>query len=182
MQKKRKIILVSGALLLVLGAVYRFSPSMDELFTDGSERAIKIETIRKFQKKIREGSRLQQKIIDLTRSLERAERFLLEGSTTALGAVHIQNVINKIAYENELTIDSLTVKKAKVLDEVDDFVEVPVEVKVKATIRQLLNLLQKLESAPQLLAITGMQIRRITRGGEDLLYADLTVSGYMKKI
>jgi len=182
MPKERRIILIVGALLLTLGAVYRFAPSLEGLFSDSGESAIKIETIHKYQKKIRESGRLQQQIIDLTRSLQRAERVLLEGTTTALGAVDIQNTINKIAFENELTIDTLTVKKAKDLEDIEGFVEVPVDVRVKVSIRQLFNLLQKLETAPQLLSITRMQIRRLARDGNDLLYTDLTISGYMKKI
>lgn len=181
MPRERKAILICGTVLLLLGAIYRFYPLMEALFADSSEKLMKLERIEKYRQRLTHSKQDQQRIVELNRELGSGKSLLLEGSTTAIGAVHIQNVINEIAYENELTIDSQTVKKAKAVEDIEGFVEVPVALRLKASLRQMFNLLKKLESAPQLLSITEIEIRRsIQQQDDDLLAVNMTICGYME--
>lgn len=183
MNKERKLILIVGAVVLLVGALYRFAPSMGGWLPDDASIEIKRQQIAKFQNKIASEKRLQRERVALSRQLERAERLFLDGTTPALAAVHIQNIINEIANNNDLKIDSLTVQKATPLEDegIEGIIEVPVQVRTRGTIRQLANLLSKLESGPQLLTVTELQIRRMLRGGDEMLNVYLTVAGYMKE-
>ena len=143
---------------------------------------MKLQQILKYQKRIKTEPQLQAKLNTLTRYEERSERILIDGSTPALAAAHVQNMINEIAYQNELTIDSLSVRKTKDLEDIKGFMEVPIQVRLKCSITQLYNLLYKLESAPNLLSIKEMQIRRLQQVKGDLLYVQLTICGYMNKL
>jgi hypothetical protein len=178
--KERKVILIIGGLLLLAGAIYRFSPAIGAIFGDDASMAIKLQRIAKYRKRIAATREIQDRIVSLTRALGRSEQLFLDGSTPALAAVHIQNIINEIAHENALAIDSLTVNKPKPIDGMDGYLEIPVQVRIKPTIRQLHDLLLKLETAPQLLSINAMQLRHMPRGESDVILADLTITGYMK--
>ena len=96
LSKKSRYILLAGALLLLMGSLYRFYPYFSDLWPDDSQLDAKIKRVAKYQKMVQERDRLQQRLVEMTRHLERAERICLEGSTPALAAVEIQNIINQI--------------------------------------------------------------------------------------
>lgn len=177
--RERKIILVIGVILLLFGAVYRFGPSFGDLLPSGEEVSVKARRLAKYRQKVAEREQLHQQVVDLTRRLERARGELLSGATPALAAVEIQNIINEIVFADQIEIVSLSTLKPAESD-IAGYLEVPVQVNLKLTIRQLLDLLYKLESAPQLLAVSMLNVRKTAVSGPGQLQALLTVTGYMK--
>jgi Tfp pilus assembly protein PilO len=115
----------------------------------------------------------------LSNQLDRAQQILLSAPTTALAAVDIQNAINEIAFANGLVLDSVRVQRPREAA-VEGYLEVPVTVTLKLRIRQLVDLLHRIESATQLLAVTDMNLRTLPSGDPDSLNAVITISGYMQ--
>ena len=65
---------------------------------------------------------------------------------------------------------------------VEGYIMVPVQVAIKLNVRQLMDLLYGIESAPQLLSVTDLNIHSSIKGdaGTGELSVGLTVAGYMK--
>ncbi|MCJ8499377.1 type II secretion system protein GspM [Desulfatitalea alkaliphila] len=180
MPKERKYLLIAGTILLLLGAVYRFYPDLAAYFGGSNESALQMRQLSRYRQAAAERPRLQAQHTALQSRLERAEQILLGAPTPSLGAVDIQNVINDIAYANNLVVESVRVQRTKDAP-VEGFLEVPVTVTIKLRIRQLTDLLHRIEAAPQLLAVTDMNLRAAPAGEPDTLNAVITVSGYMPK-
>jgi hypothetical protein len=178
--KQHRTLLIVGAILLVAGMVYRFYPVLGRMAPTGDDLELKLKRLTKYRQRVKSREQLQAKQVSLTRQLERAERTLLDANTPALAAVDIQNLINEIVYANNLTVASIRVLKARDA-QVTGFLAVPVVVSLQLTVRQMLDLLHRIESAEQLLAVTGLAVRRQSTAPEELLTAVLTVEGYMRK-
>ena len=178
--KERKYILIAGAALLLMGAIYRLYPVLNDMLPSNSEIAVKANRVAKYQQKIAGRDALQKRVVALTQRFERAQRLLLDGATPSLAAVDIQNLINEIVNANKLEIESLQVLRVQD-SAVSEFRSVPVQVNLTLNIRQLLDLVYKIESAPQLLAITDLTIRSQSTGQQGKLQVRMTVAGYMKK-
>ncbi len=178
--KQHRTILVVGAILLAAGLVYRFYPSLSRMGPTGDDLELKLKRLAKYQQRVESREQLQARQVSLTRRLERAERTLLDADTPALAAVDIQNLINEIIYANNMTVASIRVLKARDA-QLPGYLAVPVVVSLQMNVRQMLDLLHRIESAEQLLAVTGLSVRRQTAAPEALLTAILTVEGYMRK-
>jgi Tfp pilus assembly protein PilO len=179
MPKERKILLIAGAVLLLLGAVYRFYPTFGDFFGGTSEVALQARHVERYRQAAAQRQELQARNTDLSNQLDRAQQILLSAPTTALAAVDIQNAINEIAFANGLVLDSVRVQRPKEAA-VEGYLEVPVTVTLKLRIRQLVDLLHRIESATQLLAVTDMNLRALPSGDPDSLNAVITISGYMR--
>ncbi len=177
--REKKYIFIIGGVLLLLGTLYNVAPYLGNLLPNKEEITVKAKRLAKYQEKVRTRESLHQSLVSLTRRLERSERALLKAETPTLAAVDIQNRINEIVSDNNLEVMSLSVLKSKESG-VDGFLSVPVQVNMKLTIRQLIHLLHKIESAPQLLTVAGLTIRKLRSTVPGELQAALTVTGYMK--
>ncbi|PIE67744.1 MAG: hypothetical protein CSA23_02910 [Deltaproteobacteria bacterium] len=178
--KQHRTILVVGAILLIAGMVYRFYPALNRIAPRSNDIESKLKQVAKYRKRVKSRENLQAAQVALTRRLEQARRTLLDAGTPALAAVHIQNLINEIIYANNMNVASIRVLKARDA-QVEGFFAVPVVVSLKLSVRQMLDLLYRIESAGQLLSVTGLSVRRQTADPEELLTAILTVEGYMRK-
>lgn len=178
--KERKIILIAGVVLLLMGVIYRYFPVFDSFTSLDDEIALKEQKLIKYRKMVQERNELEQKLIRLNRILERAESGLLTGDTPSLAAVDIQNIINKIA--GNIGAEVLTMRVLKV-DEKEEtlYMAIPVQVTFRSRMRQLKELLYMIEDNPKLLKISDFRIRMIHGKEEGEIQATLTVEGFMKR-
>jgi len=177
--KERKYILIAGSVLLLLGVLYRFSPTIQDLKPAGSENVLKKKKILKYRNKVLKRDKLQSQLMAMNRDLERDKFGLLSGKTPALSAVEIQNALNEISEKIDINMDTMRVLKPVDLEHMD-YLSVPVQFSFKSTIRQLEKLLHKIESSPKFLTVTQMRIRRrSTDPGH--IESTITISGFLKK-
>ncbi len=109
MNKERKYILIGGAILLLIGAIYRFFPEIEAFQPSGEEIVLKQKKLIKYRQTVEERSQTDAKLIALNRSLERSEAGLLNGETPALAAVDIQNILNQIASKSKVEVKAMRV-------------------------------------------------------------------------
>lgn len=178
--KQHKTLIGIGVIVLLLGMVYRFYPSLGQMVPQRGETELKLKRLSKYQQKVQARDSLQARQVALTRQLDIADRALLNADTPALAAVDIQNVINEIIYANNMDVGSVRVLQAKDAS-VEGYLSVPVQVTLKLTVSQMIDLLHRIESANQLLVVTALSLRRQMTEQPDLLDASLTVEGYMHK-
>ena len=178
--KEKKYILIAGVVLLIFGLAYRLLPLFQGIQTGSAEIAVKERQIAKYRQAVNERNEIQARLVSLSRSLERAEAGLLTGKTVALAAVDIQNILNEIAGEKGVEIKSVRVLKSRELDE-GHYISIPVQFTVNSTVRQLKEILYRIEASPKLLTVEKIRIS-VGRGKSSRqIRSDITVSGFMKK-
>lgn len=180
MTKERKILLISGAIILFLGAVYRFYPDLENMFSSSSEILHKEKKLAKYRNMVQEKEKLQAKLIALNKDLVRAETGLLTGGTPALAAVDIQNTLNGIAEAAQTEIKTMRVLKAKIPEQ-GQYLSIPVQVTLDAGMRQLKEIIYRIENSSKLLIISKSRIRLPNTKRLNSIKADFTIEGFMKK-
>jgi hypothetical protein len=148
MDKRRRSILIAGTVLLLFGLAYRFVPYFEGVQGGETEIAAQKKRIAKYRQTVKGRGELEASLATLNKSLEQAEAVLLTGKTEALAAVDVQNVLNEIALGSGVEIKSVQVLKSPQKDS-DQYVSVPVQFSVNATIRQLKDILYKIEASPK---------------------------------
>ncbi|MDY6972850.1 MAG: type II secretion system protein GspM [Thermodesulfobacteriota bacterium] len=177
--KTRRYIFIVGGVLLFLGLVYRLFPFLQGLQAAGEEIALKERKIAKYRQMVHQAKGLDAELISLNRILDRAESGLLTGDTPALAAVDIQNILNEIAGRSDVVIKTVRVLKTGELDE-GDYLSVPVRFTITSTIRQLKEILYRIETSSKYLTVQTIRIT-VPRGkGPEKIQSDLTVVGVMK--
>jgi Tfp pilus assembly protein PilO len=102
-------------------------------------------------------------------------RFLPAG-TPAVAASELQKLVKDMA-----TQAKTEVRSERILPPVErgDLLEIPLEITVSGEVRQLVDLLARLEHAPKLLAVQDLRIRVVNISQPKDLLATLTLSGFI---
>ncbi len=177
--KERKYLLAAGMVLLLAGAVYRFYPSLSNIFTRTDEMIFTENQLSKYREAVREKAVLEAKLLSAQRALAQAEAALLSGETSALAAVEIQNMMNRLGEQQKIRIESMRVLKPKAIEKTE-YMTVPVQVAMTASIRQIKDLLLGIEKSRTLLKISNIQIRQIRGNQPEVLSCSFVVEGFMK--
>ncbi len=178
--KERKIILVVGAVVILAGILYRFFPVFESMESLEQEIVLKQKKLLKYRQMVQERNELESRLISYNRIIERAESALLEGETSALAAVDIQNILSEITGKSDLEVLTMRILKPENKEE-DLYTTIPVQITLRCTVRQLKEVVYQIESAPKLLRIGDLRVRVVRGKVEGQVQATLTVEGYTKK-
>jgi type II secretory pathway component PulM len=104
-----------------------------------------------------------------------SERFLTEAAP-AVAASELQKLTKDMAAEA-----STEIRSERILPPVErgELLEIPVEIAVSGEIRQLVDLLAKLEASQKLLTVQDLRVRVVNVSQPKELLATLTVSGFI---
>ena len=177
--KERKWILAVGAVLLLMGLVYRFYPSLAGLWPGDEEVLVKAKQISKYQETVQNSGDLEGRLVSLTRTLERFEPRLLNGDSAPLAAVDIQNILADITGRANVDIRTVRVLRPEELED-KSYLRIPVQFLVTCSPRQLRDVLYGIESSPKILVFERVRINAMGKMAEQV-QADIVVSGYMRK-
>jgi len=180
--KQKKYLLIFVAVLLLFGVIYRFFPFFQGIKEAGAAIVLKERQLAKYRQMIQEGDNLQARINSLNRTLKQVESGLLTGDTPALAAVNVQNTLDEVASRSKVEIKSVRVLKPEKMDE-EKYLAVPVQFTISSTIRQLKEILYRIESSPKYLTVKKIRItvrQRRHRKSLGQIQSDLTVAGVMK--
>ena len=180
MTRERRFILISGATLLFLGLIYRLFPGMTMPPPTVESIRMKEKQLARYHQKLQEKDVLQQQLVAVKQEIVRSEAALLAADTSALAAVEIQNILNEIADRSRIKISTMRVLSAKEMED-SAFVSIPVQVTFDCTIRQLKEILYRIESSPKLLLISEFRTRLNQKRGFEKIQTTLTVKGFMAK-
>jgi type II secretory pathway component PulM len=111
------------------------------------------------------------------RRVEDGSSRLLSGPTAPLAASELQKLVKELA-----AAANVDVRSERVIAPVDltGVLEIPLELTVACTIRQVVTLLTQLEQTPRLLKVKDLKIRVAAPGQPRELLTTLTVSGYLR--
>jgi type II secretory pathway component PulM len=110
-----------------------------------------------------------------TRLDEMSERFLT-ASTPAVAASELQQTVKEIAAQA-----AMEVRSERILPPVEraDLLEIPIEVTVSGDIRQLVDLLARLESTRKVLSVQDLKLRVVNVSQPREILATLTLAGFI---
>lgn len=101
---------------------------------------------------------------------------LLTSATPAVAASELQKLVKEMAAEAKTEIRSERILPPA---ERGELLEIPVEVAVSGEIRQLVDLLARLDDAPKLLTVQDLRVRVVNVSQPRDLLATLTLSGFI---
>ena len=180
--KKRRYLLIAGGILLLFGLAFWLFPYFEGIQGGEMDIAAQKKRIAKYRQTVKGRGELETRLASLNKSLERAEAGLLAGKTAALAAVDIQNILNQIAIGSGVEMKSVQVLKSQQKDS-DQYISVPVQFTVNATIRQLKDILYKIEASPKFfLTVERIGISVVGAGSPGQIRCDITVSGIMRNV
>jgi hypothetical protein len=177
---RRKYIILGGVILLVLALAYRFIPVVESLTVPQEHIELKVQKLARYKAVAEEGKLLERQYGGLLRELASLESGLIAGKTNALVAAHIQNVINEIAENNEVEIESMRVLNPETVKE-SPYVMIPVQFRLKSSISKLRGVLYEIEEPSKSLNIRDLQVGTYGKGTGEVVSALFTVEGIMKK-
>jgi hypothetical protein len=103
--------------------------------------------------------------------------FLLQDADPAIAAANLQKTLDKFASESNMSIQS---KKARNPADIGIFKEIPVEINLKSTTKQLEEFLYKVEyKIPKLLVIRQIEIRIDNYRDPREIFTKIVVAGYI---
>lgn len=182
--KRRRSLLIVGAVLLLVGLVYRFYPSYEGMTGGETDVEAAKNRIAKYRQVVNGKGELEARLVSLKKSLERAEAGLLTGTTAALAAVDIQNTLNEIALACGVEIKSMQVLKPQgQKQEAEFYISVPVQFSVTLTIRQLKDMLYRIEAFPEFfLTLQWIRINAVGAREPEQIRCDMAIAGMMKNV
>jgi type II secretory pathway component PulM len=108
--------------------------------------------------------------------LERVNARFLTAAAPAVAASELQKLVKDMAAEARTDIRSERILPP---EERGELLEIPVEIAVSAEIRQLVDLLARVEGAQKLLTVKDLRVRVVNVSQPKELLATLTVSGFI---
>jgi general secretion pathway protein M len=100
---------------------------------------------------------------------------LLAATTPAVAASELQKIVKDMAAQAKMEVRSERIMPTV---ERGELVEVPVEIAVSGEIRQLVDLLARLDAAPKLLVVQELRIRVVNMIQPRELLATITLAGF----
>jgi hypothetical protein len=182
--KRRRYLLIAGAVLLLFGLAFWLFPFFEGIQGGQTDIAAQKKRVAKYRQTVKGRGELEARLVSLNKSLEQVEAGLLTGKTAALAAVDIQNILNEIALGSGVEIKSVQVLTSQnQKQDAELYISVPVQFTVSATIRQLKDILYKIEASPKFfLTVERIGISVAGAGGPGQMRVDITVSGIMKNV
>ncbi|RJP84113.1 MAG: hypothetical protein C4518_19605 [Desulfobacteraceae bacterium] len=179
--KERKMILIAGAIVLLLGAIYRFYPDIHSMVSVSDEMAVKQKQVETYAGIVAKRKQIEKENAYVKRMQKQAEMRLLPGDTPALAAVEIQNILNTISAASNVKFVTMRVMKPE--EDADaEFIRLPVQFSMNSNIVQLKTILYQIEASPKLLIVKELDASLSkSRGQEDLIRSTITVEGLMQR-
>ena len=176
-RRERVLIAVGGAAgLLVLAWTFGVQPLRDRLRTAAELVPVREQVLARRLELVARKAAITRDLEATNAQLQAlADRFL-PASTPAVAASELQKLTKEIAVKA-----STEVRSERILTPVErgELVEIPIEISVSTEVRQLVDILARLEQAPKLLTVQDLKIRVINIAQPKELLATITLSGFI---
>jgi len=176
-KRERAVIgLGAAAVLLVLGWIFVVDPLLERMRNTSELVPTRAQVL---ARRLDLLARKDSIVKDLERTngdIERAAARFLTEAAPAVAASELQKLTKEMAAQA-----STEIRSERILPPVErgEVLEIPVEIAVSGEIRQLVDLLAKLETAPKMLTVQDLRIRVVNVSQPKELLATLTVSGFI---
>jgi Tfp pilus assembly protein PilO len=176
---RRERLLVGSAVVIgvvVLGWTLVLDPIRERYRTAAELVPVREQLLARRQELLARRPALAAELASANQRLEALAARFLPGATPAVAASELQKLVKEMAAQAGTDVRSERILPTA---ERGDLVEVPIEIAVSGEIRQLVDLLARLERAPLLLAVQDVKIRVVNVSQPRELLATLTLSGFV---
>jgi Tfp pilus assembly protein PilO len=176
-RRERAVIVLGGVgVVLVLGWLFVADPLLERMRNTSELVPSRAQVL---ARRLDLLARKDSIVKDLERTngdIERAAARFLTEAAPAVAASELQKLTKEMAAQA-----STEIRSERILPPVErgEILEIPVEIAVSGEIRQLVDLLAKLEAAPKMLTVQDLRIRVVNVSQPKELLATLTVSGFI---
>lgn len=177
-RRERTLVQLGAAgLLTVVGYLYVVEPILARQREVRELIPIREATLERKRLMVSHRDQLTAELQAMAQRVETASAGFLSGPTAPLAASELQKLVKDVA-----TAANVDVRSERVIAPVDltGVLEIPIEMTVACTIRQVVTLLTQLEQTPRLLRVKDLKIRVAAPGQPRELLTTLTVSGYLR--
>jgi type II secretory pathway component PulM len=176
-RRERTIVLVGGlGLVLVLGWTFVVQPLVERMRTTNELVPSRAQVLARRLDLIARKEAILKELAATNGEIDGASARFLTEAAPAVAASELQKLTKDMAAQA-----STEIRSERILPPVErgELLEIPVEIAVSGEIRQLVDLLAKLESAPKLLTVQDLRVRVVNVSQPKELLATLTVSGFI---
>jgi Tfp pilus assembly protein PilO len=176
--RRERVLIAVGvvAALLVVGWEFVVQPIRERNRSTAELTPAREQVLaRRLELLTRKGAILRE--LDATNAqLQTASGRLLSTATPAVAASELQKLAKEMAVQA-----STEIRSERILTPVErgELVEIPVEIAVSCEIRQLVDLLSRMEQTPKLLTVQDLKIRVVNVTQPKELLATMTISGFI---
>jgi Tfp pilus assembly protein PilO len=178
MSRREQLLIGGGALaaLLVMGWAFVVQPIRERFRAAAELTPVREQMLgRRLELVARKGAIAHELETTNAQIQAVADRFL-STATPAVAASELQKLAKEIAVKA-----STEIRSERILPPVErgDLVEIPIEIAVSAEIRQLVELLTRLEQAPKIITVQDLKVRVVNVTQPKELLATMTLSGFI---
>jgi type II secretory pathway component PulM len=179
LKSRERTVVILGLIVVLATSVYVLlvEPTLARQHEADTMIPAREATLERRRVLIAQRDRLTQEQEALGREIEEASAGFLPGPTPPLAASALQKIMKTLA-----SGASVEVRSERVLapQDLSGVLEIPIELTVAGSIRQIVTLLARLERAPSVLSVKDLKIRVAAPGQPRELAATLVVSGYLR--
>ncbi len=178
LSKRERTIVVVGALglALVLGWTFVVQPLAERSRTTGELVPSRAQVLARRLDLIARKDAIARELEATSADIERLSARFLTEAAPAVAASELQKLTKDMAAQA-----STEIRSERILPPVErgEILEIPVEIAVSGEIKQLVDLLARLEGAQKLLTVQDLRVRVVNVSQPKELLATLTVSGFI---
>ena len=176
-RRERFILVIGGvAAVLVLGYIFLVEPLVERLRATSDLVPARSQALARRLDLIARKEAITRELERTNAEIERASARFLTEAAPAVAASELQKLTKDMAAQA-----STEIRSERILPPVErgEILEIPVEITVSGEIRQLVDLLARLDAAPKMLTVQDLRVRVVNVSQPKELLATLTLSGFI---
>ncbi len=178
LSRRERLIVGAGIIAAVMigGWMLLVQPLRDQSRLAGELVPVREQLLARRQELVSRKAAIAAELQALNARIETLNARFLPASTPAVAASELQKLVKDLAASA-----STEVRSERIMPPVErgELLEIPIEITVSGEIRQLVDLLSRLEGAPKLLAVQDLRVRVVNISQPRDLLATLTLSGFI---
>ena len=177
------------AVLALLAMIFLFDSLSRSTQRFNEALLLKQDKLARYRQKVLEKKAVKRELLSLQTIFKRAEAALLTGKTPSLAAAELQEILSRITKAAGGQIMTVRVLQPDRSGNAM-YLAIPVEITINSTMRQLTQLLYKIDRSAKLMRIAklgirsrAVRVRRTKRAvSANLITTTLTVEGFVKNM
>src|SRR5438132_7291413 len=178
LSRRERTIIVAGLVVAVVVGGWSFvvEPILQANRRAGDLVPAREEVLQKKRELIARKAVIEAELRSTTERISVVSTRFLTSATPAVAASELQKLVKDMAAQANTEVRSERILPPA---ERGELLEIPVEIAVSGEVRQLVDLLARLDSAPKLLTVQDVRVRVVNVSQPKELLATLTLSGYI---
>jgi len=175
---RERILIAIGVLaaLVVVGWTFVVQPIRDRYQSAAELTPVREQVLTRRVELLLRKAAIARELDTTNAQLQVAGNRLLSTATPAVAASELQKLTKEMAVQA-----STEIRSERILPPVErgELVEIPVEIAVSCEIRQLVDLLSRMEQTPKMLTVQDLKVRVVNVTQPKELLATMTISGFI---